>query len=69
MSNLQQTVVVTGAIFALAQKPAGERPLRTPVPNEGGVVAINDAVAPVQREFVESLGFSELLPRAAALVA
>ena len=52
------------AIFALAGQPAGTRPLRTPVPHDPAVAAINDAVAPIQRAVIESFGLSELLPKA-----
>ena len=58
---------VADAIFAIAQRPAGARPLRTPVPAEPEVTAINDAVAPIQRKLLEHLGLSELLPKAPAL--
>ena len=47
---------VAEAIFALAQRPAGTRPLRTPVPNDPGIAAFNDAVAPLQREMIQSFG-------------
>jgi NAD(P)-dependent dehydrogenase (short-subunit alcohol dehydrogenase family) len=54
---------VAEAIFALAVQPAGTRPLRTPVPNDPGIAAFNDAVAPIQRGTLESFGLSELLPK------
>jgi NAD(P)-dependent dehydrogenase (short-subunit alcohol dehydrogenase family) len=57
---------VADAIFALAEQPAGTRPLRTPVPSNPGVAAINDAVAPIQHDAVASFGLIELLPRAPA---
>jgi hypothetical protein len=41
---------VADAIFALAEQPAGTRPLRTPVPSDPAVIAINEAAAPVQRQ-------------------
>jgi NAD(P)-dependent dehydrogenase (short-subunit alcohol dehydrogenase family) len=56
---------VADAIFALAQQAQGTRPLRTPVPKDRGLGAINDAVAPIQREFVANLGLGELLPKTA----
>jgi len=56
---------VAEAIFALAELPAGTRPLRMPVPaDEYGVDAINAAVAPIQRELMVNWGLSELLPKA-----
>jgi NAD(P)-dependent dehydrogenase (short-subunit alcohol dehydrogenase family) len=58
---------VAEAIFGLADAPAGSRPLRTPVPADPGVVAINAAVAPIQRGFLEDVGLGELLPQTPAL--
>ena len=52
---------VADAIFALAECPAGKRPLRTPVPNDPGIEALNEAVAPIQREFVADFDLAELL--------
>ncbi len=54
---------VADAILALAEQPSGTRPLRTPVPSNPGVAAINDAVAPIQRELLANFGLSELLPK------
>lgn len=54
---------VADAIFALAERPAGTRPLRTPVPADAAAIAINEAVAPVQRQVLESFGLGELLPK------
>jgi NAD(P)-dependent dehydrogenase (short-subunit alcohol dehydrogenase family) len=54
---------VAEAIFALAQRPAGKRPLRTPVPSNPAVAAINAAVAPLQRGFVAAFGLDVLLPK------
>jgi len=56
---------VAEAIFALAQQAAGTRPLRTPVPNDPGIAAFNDAVAPIQRDMLAAFGLDELLPKAA----
>ena len=58
----RDTREIADAIFALAEQPAGTRPLRTPVPNDPSVAAINDVHAPIQRAMLESLGVSELLP-------
>jgi NAD(P)-dependent dehydrogenase (short-subunit alcohol dehydrogenase family) len=54
---------IADAIFALAAQPSGTRPLRTPVPNDAGVAALNDAHAEIQRAVLESFGVSELLPK------
>ncbi len=57
---------VADAIFAIAEMPAGTRPLRTPVPGEPAITGINAAVAPIQRQVMENLGLAELLPKIAA---
>jgi NAD(P)-dependent dehydrogenase (short-subunit alcohol dehydrogenase family) len=57
---------VAEAIFALAERPAGERDLRTPVPSEPNIVAFNEAVAPIQRELLVDFGLGELLPKTPA---
>ena len=54
---------VAEAIFALAEQPVGTRRLRTPVPHNPAVAAINDAVAPIQREVLVNFGVGELLPK------
>jgi NAD(P)-dependent dehydrogenase (short-subunit alcohol dehydrogenase family) len=56
---------VADAILRLANAPAGERPLRTPVPANPAVDAINAATAPIQRELMQGLGFETLLPKVA----
>jgi NAD(P)-dependent dehydrogenase (short-subunit alcohol dehydrogenase family) len=58
---------VADAIFALAEQPAGTRALRTPVPSDAAVSAINDAVGPIQRQLLVDFGVSELLPKSPAL--
>ena len=58
---------IADAIFALAEQPAGTRALRTPVPHDAAVAALNDAHAPIQRAVLESFGLRELLPKAPAL--
>jgi len=45
---------VADAILHVANLPAGSRPLRTSVPPNPGVDAINAAVAPIQREILGS---------------
>jgi NAD(P)-dependent dehydrogenase (short-subunit alcohol dehydrogenase family) len=45
---------VADAILHVANLPAGSRPLRTSVPANPGVDAINAAVAPIQREILAS---------------
>jgi len=57
---------VADAIFALAEQPAGTRPLRTTVPNDPSVAAINDAVAPIQRNVLVNFGLGDLLPKVPA---
>ncbi len=56
---------VADAILRLANAPAGERPLRTPVPGNPAVEAINAATAPIQREVMQGFGFESLLSKAA----
>ena len=55
---------IADAILLLANAPAGERPLRTVVPANPAVDAINAAVAPIQREVMKSFGLEALLPKA-----
>jgi NAD(P)-dependent dehydrogenase (short-subunit alcohol dehydrogenase family) len=55
---------VARAILRLANAPAGTRPLRTIVPENPGVEAINAAVAPIQHQVIASLGIDALLPKA-----
>jgi NAD(P)-dependent dehydrogenase (short-subunit alcohol dehydrogenase family) len=57
---------VADAILRLANAPAGQRPLRTPVPANPAVDAINAATAPIQRELMTALGFEALLPKVPA---
>jgi NAD(P)-dependent dehydrogenase (short-subunit alcohol dehydrogenase family) len=51
---------VANVILRLANLPAGTRPLRTPVPDNPVVSAINDAVAPIQGKLIEGFGLSVL---------
>jgi NAD(P)-dependent dehydrogenase (short-subunit alcohol dehydrogenase family) len=55
---------VADAILHLANAPAGQRALRTVVPGNPAVDAINAATAPIQREALKSMGFESLLPKA-----
>jgi NAD(P)-dependent dehydrogenase (short-subunit alcohol dehydrogenase family) len=57
---------IADAILRLANAPAGQRPLRTAVPENPAVDAINAAVAPIQREVIKSFGLEALLPKAVA---
>jgi NAD(P)-dependent dehydrogenase (short-subunit alcohol dehydrogenase family) len=57
---------VARAIVALAEAPAGSRPLRTTVPADAATDAINGAIAPVQTELLKAFGFGGLLPKALA---
>jgi NAD(P)-dependent dehydrogenase (short-subunit alcohol dehydrogenase family) len=50
---------VARAIVALANAPAGTRPLRTTVPADENADAINAAVEPIQAELVKAFGFGE----------
>jgi NAD(P)-dependent dehydrogenase (short-subunit alcohol dehydrogenase family) len=54
---------VADAILRLVQLPAGTRPLRTVVPENAAIEAINDAVAPIQREIIKGAGMEALLPK------
>jgi NAD(P)-dependent dehydrogenase (short-subunit alcohol dehydrogenase family) len=56
---------VAEAIFALALQPAGSRPLRTIVPDDPSVAAINGAVAPIQHGLMTAFGLGALLPKEA----
>jgi NAD(P)-dependent dehydrogenase (short-subunit alcohol dehydrogenase family) len=56
---------VAEAIFALALQPAGTRPLRTVVPDDAGVTAINDAAAQIQHAALSAFGLGALLPKEA----
>jgi NAD(P)-dependent dehydrogenase (short-subunit alcohol dehydrogenase family) len=49
-------------ILQLALAPAGDRPLRSVVPQSPPVEAINAAHAPIQLALVSSLGVPELIP-------
>jgi NAD(P)-dependent dehydrogenase (short-subunit alcohol dehydrogenase family) len=55
---------VARAILQLANAPAGSRPLRTVVPHNPGVEGINGAVAPIQRQVIESLGLVPVVQNA-----
>jgi NAD(P)-dependent dehydrogenase (short-subunit alcohol dehydrogenase family) len=57
---------VADAIVRLAKAPAGTRALRTVVPENPAVEAINNAVAPIQREIIKGSGMEALLPKAHA---
>jgi NAD(P)-dependent dehydrogenase (short-subunit alcohol dehydrogenase family) len=57
---------VADAILHLANAPAGRRALRTAVPANPAVDAINSATAPIQREVIAGFGFEALLPKALA---
>ncbi len=59
---------IANAILALANAPAGSRALRTVVPENPGVEAINGAVAPIQRGALEAFGLGALLAPEAAKV-
>jgi NAD(P)-dependent dehydrogenase (short-subunit alcohol dehydrogenase family) len=52
---------VAEAIAALVATPAGQRPLRTVVPSDSPVVAINESAAPIQRATLEAFGLGAFL--------
>jgi NAD(P)-dependent dehydrogenase (short-subunit alcohol dehydrogenase family) len=54
---------VADAILRLAKAPAGTRALRTVVPESPAIEAINNAIAPIQREILKGYGFEALLPK------
>jgi len=57
---------IADVILQLANAPAGTRPLRTTVPAGAEAEAINDVIAPLQREALIGRGLGDLLPKAAA---
>jgi NAD(P)-dependent dehydrogenase (short-subunit alcohol dehydrogenase family) len=57
---------VADAILTLAKLPHGERPLRTPVPNDDNLAAFNNAVAPIQRGFLQRFGLDAMLAKVPA---
>jgi NAD(P)-dependent dehydrogenase (short-subunit alcohol dehydrogenase family) len=57
---------VADAILRLANAPAGQRPLRTPVPHHPAAEAINAATSPVQHEVLKAFGLGALLPKVVA---
>jgi NAD(P)-dependent dehydrogenase (short-subunit alcohol dehydrogenase family) len=58
--------LVADAILRLANAPAGARPLRTPVPANPPVEAINATASTVQHTVLEALGLSEYLQKTPA---
>jgi NAD(P)-dependent dehydrogenase (short-subunit alcohol dehydrogenase family) len=54
---------VATAIVALANAPAGTRPLRTIVPENEAVEAMNAALAPIQRNIMLGMGMESLLSK------
>jgi NAD(P)-dependent dehydrogenase (short-subunit alcohol dehydrogenase family) len=54
---------VATAIVALANAPAGSRPLRTIVPENEAVEAMNAALAPIQRNIMVGMGMESLLSK------
>jgi NAD(P)-dependent dehydrogenase (short-subunit alcohol dehydrogenase family) len=66
VAKTRDSADVARAIVALANAPAGTRPLRTTVPADPATDAINAATAPVQAQVIEALGLGDLLPKALA---
>ena len=58
---------VARAIVALANAPAGSRPLRTELPPGGAAREINAAVAPIARRELEARGAGGLVRKAAVV--
>ena len=59
---------IGNAILALANAPAGTRPLRTIVPENPAIAQINEHAAPIQRDILAGYGLGALLaPEAAAV--
>ena len=54
---------VATAIVALANAPAGQRPLRITVPHDEAVDAINTMLASVEIQVLDRFGFGALLPK------
>jgi NAD(P)-dependent dehydrogenase (short-subunit alcohol dehydrogenase family) len=65
-SQGRESKEVADAILSLANLPHGERPLRTAVPNDEVIAAYNDAVAPIQRGFMQYFGLDDLLAKVPA---
>jgi NAD(P)-dependent dehydrogenase (short-subunit alcohol dehydrogenase family) len=57
---------VARAIVHLANLPAGSRPLRTLVPNDEHIAAINATAGQVQAGLLRSMGLEDLLPKASS---
>jgi NAD(P)-dependent dehydrogenase (short-subunit alcohol dehydrogenase family) len=62
-SEGRESSEVAEAILSLAKLPRGQRPLRTPVPHDEALVAFNDAVAPIQRSFLQHFGLDVMLAK------
>jgi NAD(P)-dependent dehydrogenase (short-subunit alcohol dehydrogenase family) len=67
-SDAGDPIEVAHAILAIANAPAGRRPLRVAVPHEGITTAINAAVEPLQQGLLTQVGIGELLPAQPAAV-
>jgi NAD(P)-dependent dehydrogenase (short-subunit alcohol dehydrogenase family) len=57
---------VARAVLALANSPAGSRPLRVVVPPGGAAAEINAAIAPIQRAELIARGVGDLLSKSLA---
>jgi NAD(P)-dependent dehydrogenase (short-subunit alcohol dehydrogenase family) len=60
VAQTRDSADVARAIVALANAPAGSRPLRTTVPADDATDAINAAIAPIQTEIIEAFGLGDL---------
>jgi hypothetical protein len=67
-NNPGDPIEVAQAMLAIANAPAGQRPLRVAVPHAGITSAINAAVEPLQQALLTEVGIGDLLPAQPATV-
>jgi NAD(P)-dependent dehydrogenase (short-subunit alcohol dehydrogenase family) len=65
MAQTRDSADVARAIVALANAPAGTRPLRTTVPADEATDAINASTAAIQAKVIEAFGLGDLVRTAA----
>ena len=65
MAQSRDSADVARAIVALANAPAGTRPLRTTVPADEATDAINASTAAIQAKVIEAFGLGDLVRTAA----
>jgi len=66
--NAGDPIEVAQAMLAIANTPAGKRPLRVSVPADAPSAHVNAAVAPIQNGMMETLGLGDLLAAEVAAV-